>query len=237
MTLQEWRQFLGDLPYRTTCATVPSQLPAVVAPVPGPSPATTQGRATPIVYVAIGDGETTGMGLIASSQTYPALLAHYLPRTARSLILGSDYEVAGSARYFTLPRALAAHPTLVTIWVGWADLAVGTAPASYRADLDSLLAAFQRQHARVFIANMPDMRIVPYEYGGGQTLAQPAIAYNGIIAALAAKYGATVVDVYAASKLLFPHPELEGNQYAFNSQGEAVLAQIFYRVMHSHGAL
>jgi hypothetical protein len=56
-------------------------------------------------------------------------------------------------------------------------------------------------------------------------------------AALAAKHGATVVDLYSATSLLSPHPELQENQYIFNSRGEAVLAQIFYHVMHRHGAL
>jgi hypothetical protein len=68
-------------------------------------------------------------------------------------------------------------------------------------------------------------------------LARSARAYNAIIAAVADHRGATVVDLYAATNLLFPHPELQANAADFNTRGYAVEALVLYRVMHSHGAL
>jgi hypothetical protein len=212
----------------------------LIALAPGASRTPVLAHSAHIVYVAIGDVDTIGSATApeaAPTQTFPNLLARHLPHGARTLILGDFFGHIANIQQDTLPTALAAHPTLVTVWVGWADLSESTAPADYRASLDAILTALQRQHARVFIGNMLNMRIVPSDYYGGAGLVQPALVYNAIIAALAVKHGAIVVDLYANTALLYPHPELQADAYAFNSRGEAVMAQIFYRTMHAHHAL
>jgi hypothetical protein len=195
-----------------------------------------QANASRVVYVAIGDNNTIGEPpAVAASQTFPHVLARYLPRGARTLVLGSSSEALHDILTVDLAKALAARPTLVTIWETW-DFS--TPPAYYRATLDKILTAFKRQHARVFIGNMLDENLMPpISMYQGPGFEQVALAQNAIIAAVAAKDGATVVDIYANTKLLYPHPELQGNIEVFNSRGAAVLAQIFYRVMHSHGGL
>jgi hypothetical protein len=50
--------------------------------------------------------------------------------------------------------------------------------------------------------------------------------------------GIIVVDLYAATKLLYPHPEYYVPPFGrANARGCAAVANIFYRVMHRHHAL
>src|SRR5258708_215519 len=88
-----------------------------------PAQAATQHYTVHTVYVAIGDSLTEGDGTDdPTTQSYPALLAHHLPHGARYLNLASAGNMLSSAVIFDLPATLAAHPTLVTVWLGVPDL-------------------------------------------------------------------------------------------------------------------
>jgi lysophospholipase L1-like esterase len=206
----------------------------------GPVQAGGRAAVARVVYVALGDGTTNGDGGAGPFDgCYPALLARHLPRGAHFLNLASAANPLSSALVTDLPAALAAHPTLVTVWLGLVDLAYGsdTPPATYQADLDTLLTALQRTHARIFIANLPDLRL--FHDADSPHQATNGLAYNAIIAAEARRHGAVVVDVYAISKSIWGNPAmLAGEGYDVpNAQGQAVLASLFYSAMHSQGAI
>jgi lysophospholipase L1-like esterase len=215
-----------------------------------PAQAATQHHAARPVYVALGDSLTAGDGTgDPATQSYPALLARHLPRGAGFYNLGSEGNTLDAALLLDLPATLAERPTLVTVWLGVNDLMEGTPPATFRTDLDHLLTTLQRTHTRVFIANMPDLRHVPASYfaffdgvlgGGSRTAAAYAPvgrAYNSALAAVAARHGATVVDIYAATNSLWGRPELVSDGVHLNAQGYTILAHLFYGVMHAHGAI
>ena len=215
-----------------------------------PAQAATQRHAARPVYVALGASWTAGEGTDdPATQSYPALLARHLPRGAGYYNLGSNGNTLDAALSVDLPTALAERPTLVTVWLGDNDLMGGTTPATYRTDMDHLLAAFQRSHARVFVANVLDLSRVPASFfafydavlGGSRTAAAYAPvgrAYNSALAAVAARHGATVVDLYAATKGLWGRPELlYSDGIHLNAQGYAIVAHLFYGVMHAHGAI
>ncbi len=209
-----------------------------VAPVTGAPATQANADAARVVYVAMGDADTTGdngNGPIAAS--YPALLARHLPHGARYRNLASFENQISAALAIDLPTALAAHPTLVTVWFGPADLTYGgnTPPESFGKDLDTLLTALQRTRAHIFIANMPDLRL--FQDPDSRAQAKNGLAYNAIIAAEARRHAAVVINVYAASHTIWGHPALLGVYEVPNAKGQAVLASLFYRVMHSHGAL
>lgn len=201
-------------------------------------------RAARVVYVALGD-DTAGGDITATGETitYPGLIACHLPRGARFLSVaqgGSDLRLALAAQ---LPPALAAQPTLVTIWLFFSDLLEGTPPATYGVELDKILSAFAHTHAHVFVGNVFDLRALPPSTaaafpGGVAQYTAPTRAYNIVIAAVAAKHRATVVDFYAATRLLAPHPDFyDPGTAALNGRSYPVIATVFYRAMHSHGAL
>jgi acyl-CoA thioesterase I len=192
-----------------------------------------------IVFVALGDSSTRGRGAHdPSTDSYPAVLARRLPRDAVVLNLGTDGATVTSISKSELTKALAARPTLVTVWIGKNDLEGLLPEASYRAKLEYVLTAFQRIHAHVFVGNMPHLRFIS---GCGWRAARDtqklARAYNVAIGAVAARHGATVVDLFAATPALWGQPALRSGCFHLNTRGYAALAGVFYRVMHGAGAL
>jgi acyl-CoA thioesterase I len=209
--------------------------------------AATRGTA-PIVYAAMGDSFTYSVGADdPATQSYPAVLARHLPRGAHFLNVGISGASLDVDRTYQLPQALAAHATLVTIWIGHNPYPVGmgaassepAAVATEKAELDQMLTTLQGKHVRVFVANEPAFMV---GFNTPPSRADDALArtLNAAIAAAAARHRATVVDLYAVTKTIWGHPAYvvagDGEGH-LTAAGYKALAGVFYRVMHSHGAL
>ena len=117
-----------------------------------------------------------------------------------------------------LPQALTAHPTLVTVWMVGNDFRQCTPLADYQRDLDSLLGQLQSQtHAQVFVANAPDMSLLPAIRDGSPGLGaclrglNPAqiravvAQWNTVIDAVVAKHHQVLVDLFHSD--LAAHPD------------------------------
>jgi len=190
------------------------------------------------VYVAIGDSFTQGVGTHQpSTESFPALLARHLPHHACFLNLGVAGFTAEDARINELPKALAARVTLTTVWLGTNDVHNGISTSTFKSGLGSILRALHRNHVHVFVATLPNFKIVPVAVGDPSFSVQGR-ADNAVIVALAARYGATVVDVYSASPSLWGHHNLvTSDGIHLTAQGYSALADLFHGVMHAQGAL
>ena len=222
--------------YLHQCAGILSLILLFLAPLqPMRSAASAHGPT--VAYVALGDSLTFGLGADhPATSSYPALLARHLPPGSRVRNLAIPGITIADALDQELQAALAAHPTLATVWLGYSDITLATTPASYAKSLARLLASLRRQHARIFVANMPNPRIVPI------TALNPddhlARRYNALIAAAARRYGATVVDIYTNTSTVWGKPGLVTDDDLHpTTRGYAVLARIFFEVLHIHGAL
>lgn len=208
----------------------------LLAPLP-PMRGAASAHGPTVAYVALGDSLTFGFGADhPATSSYPALLARHLPLGSRVRNLAIPGITIADALDQELQAALAAHPTLATVWLGYNDITLATTPDSYAESLARLLSALQRQHTRIFVANMPNPRIVPI------TALNPddhlARRYNALIAATARRYGATVVDIYANTGAVWGKPGLVTDDDLHpTTRGYAVLARIFFEVLHLHGAL
>lgn len=220
-------------------------LTAACAEANGRAVAAPRYAAPSVVFVALGDSSTTCPDAPSpTTQSYPALLARHLPKGARyrNLAINHDDTDLVGVIGTQLPVALHVRPTLVVIWVVFHDLLPeATSPTVYRRELDQLLAPLQRIHAHVFIANVPDMRTFPAPYLPNPTARRQYVqrgrAFNLAIAAVAARRGAIVVDMDAATRRVFSARYLVPPYGRFNARGCAAAASTFYSVMHSHGAL
>jgi hypothetical protein len=130
---------------------------------------------------------------------------------------------------------------VASLWFGPDDLEKycgGPLPVkAFTTGLEHMLAALQRQRVRMFVANLPDMRLVPATALGGDTNnALRGDRYNAIVADLVKRHGAILVDIRKATRSLYTRPAYQTGP-DFNARGEAVLARLFYQVMHVHGAL
>jgi lysophospholipase L1-like esterase len=188
-------------------------------------------RSFPFVYVAIGASDSYGVGTDEPArESWPAVLARYLPPGTHFVNLGVPGILLHRAIEVELPVALDAHPTLVTVWLAVNDLAAGVPLPQYRHDLGVLLRTLrQATHARVLIANVPDLTLLP-AFRTYRGLGPVVVAWNAAIAAEARAHGATVVDVYARWRDLALHPEYVGPDGLHpTAEGYRRLAELFWR--------
>jgi lysophospholipase L1-like esterase len=134
--------------------------------------------------------------------------------------LGVPGSTVAEAMTQQAPDAVRLAPALATVWLNVNDLLSGVSPGDYERRLAGLVHQLRRGGAtKVLLANTPPLDQLPaYRAclpGGretracrlpdrGRLLPQPAqlnsliAAYNGAIARVAAREGATLVDLHAA---------------------------------------
>lgn len=224
-----------------------------------PSNITTAPRATATAtppatygYVAMGASDAVGVGADdPNTQGYVPLLIAELPTTVRPLNLGVSGIVLHDALKQELPQAIAAQPKLVTVWLVGNDFRSCAPLTQYGADLDALLTALQTQtHAQVFVANTPDMSLLPYfaqqhaPLGGacvqGATPEQVhalVLQWNAVINPIIARHGDVLVDLYNSD--LVGHPEYISPRDGFHpsSKGYVRLAEAFWAQITAHKAV
>ena len=191
-------------------------------PAPKTSPPLTFG-----VYAAIGASETVGIGTQdPPREAFPERLFQLLGPGTVLYNFGIARETTQAAVRDELQPALAVHPALATVWLNVDDLIAGVSLDDYESRLDAIVGALHRAGARVLVANTPQLEHLP-AYAAcrpnpppgsvqcplGSVVLPPAdqvvadeTAYNAAIAAVAAREGATLVDLYAAGDVPDQHP-------------------------------
>ena len=200
-----------------------------------------------MVYVALGASDAVGVGATDPNQTaYIPLLIRRLPPHAEALNLGVSGYTVHQALVDELPPALAAHPSLVTVWLVGNDFRQCTPLANYQRDLDTLLGQLESQtQAQVFVANAPDMSQLPAIRDGsaaclrGNTPAQIRAVveqWNAVIAGVVAKHHDTLVDLFHSD--LAAHPEyISSDGFHPTDAGYRILANLFWQQISAHHAV
>ena len=201
-----------------------------------------RGYASRAVYVALGASDTVGIGAANPARdNWTAQLARRLPSGSRYVNLGHSGATLSDALALELPAALKARPTLVTVWLAVNDINALVSPDDYGVQLNHLLAALHRARARVYVGNVPDLTLVPAYIDAGVSAAdvnQIVHMYNKVIADACARHGATLVDLYAASKpVLHNLKNVGADGFHPSTRGYTLLANLFYQVMHRDGAI
>jgi lysophospholipase L1-like esterase len=189
-----------------------------------------------LTYVAIGASDTFGLGADdPETQNWASDLATMLGPGVHLINLGIPGLVLHQALDAELPVAIDAHPNLITIWLAVNDLGNNVPLDSYAHDLDLMLTRLQAgaPHARILIANVPDLRLVPYfDYINPQILYAKVQSYNAIIDAAAQRHHVTLVDLFSRWKELRQHPEyISGDGFHPSTLGYAKLAGLFYQII------
>jgi acyl-CoA thioesterase I len=205
----------------------------LIAPSPSAASAVASARARGgLVYVAIGASETVGVGASDPSRDgwVPQLAQLLGPRTlVRNL--GVSGTLLSTATKDQLPVAVQEQPDLVTVWLAVNDLNAHVPLERYSADLDTLLASLARQTpARVLVGNVPDLPRVPaYQAVDPVSLRAELERWNTVIAEVAGRHGAVVVDLYAGYAEVGSHPEyISADGFHPSTAGYARLGEMFY---------
>jgi acyl-CoA thioesterase I len=187
-----------------------------------------------LTYVALGASDTYGIGADdPQTENWPTDLSTLLGGQIHLINLGVPNIDVHNALGVELPVALDAHPGLITVWLAVNDLADNVPVASYTHDLDLLLTHLRTAlpNARIAIANVPDITLLPrFKSYNAQTLRTKILAYNTVIASIAARHSALLVDLYHSD--LAQHPEyISGDGFHPSTIGYSQVAQLFYQVL------
>jgi lysophospholipase L1-like esterase len=193
-----------------------------------------------LTYVAIGASDTFGIGADdPSTENWAADLAAKIGSGVRLVNLGIPGITLHEALTAEVPVAIDAHPDLVTIWLALNDLANNVPIDSYTRDLDLLLTRVQAAapHARIAIANVPDLTLLPYfNSTDPQTLYVQIQSYNDAIASVAKRHSVIVVDLYQKWQELRSHPEyISSDGLHPGTLGYTQIADLFYQALQVQG--
>ncbi|HLX59289.1 MAG TPA: GDSL-type esterase/lipase family protein [Ktedonobacteraceae bacterium] len=194
----------------------------------------------PVVYVALGASDAVGVGSnVPVSQGYVPLVAAHLPKGSHALDLGISGIQLRDALTAELPLALSTSPDLITVWLVANDFIGGVTYDDYMQNLGTLLSQLRgRTHARIFMADLPDLTRLPAF--AGDTAAQKAQMlqeiqrWNAGIAQQAARYGVTLVDLFSHGSEITAHPEyISGDGFHPSPAGYARLANLFWQAIQA----
>ncbi|HEX8728186.1 MAG TPA: SGNH/GDSL hydrolase family protein, partial [Ktedonobacterales bacterium] len=103
------------------------------------APAATATPHSAVRYVAIGASDAVGVGASnPNTSAYVPILISRLPKGSYALNLGIDGETLSRALNDELPQAIAAHPTLITVWLVGNDFKGCVPLQQYGVDLNTL---------------------------------------------------------------------------------------------------
>jgi lysophospholipase L1-like esterase len=130
-----------------------------------PRRTTTSAEATPDpqVYVAVGASETVGVGADdPATQAWPVVLHRRALPEATFVDVGVSGATVGDALTGQLPRALAADPDVVTVWLAVNDALSLVPVGDYEAELGRLVHALrQGGRTEVLVGNVPPLERLP----------------------------------------------------------------------------
>lgn len=221
----------------------------------------------PGVFVAVGASETVGAGadIDRLRDAWPAAFyARSLPRATVYYNLGIGGETTAAALNDELPRALALHPTLVSVWLNVDDLGAGVSAADYEAELGTMIHALRQQgRAKVLVANTPVLDGLPLvrfclaegpppsnqtsggcplTLAGGVQLTPRLLdtsvdAYNQATARVVAAQGAILVDLHGQGDVGALHPDYVDREDGFHpsDRGHAAVAAVFGAALRAAG--
>lgn len=189
-----------------------------------------------ITYVAIGASDTFGIGTSDPySENWPTDLTDKLNQKVHLINLGIPGITLHDALSLELPIALDSHPKLITIWLGVNDIADKVSIASYSHDLDLMLTRLQSRapSARILIANIPDLTLLPYFASYNQQGLQQVIdEYNLTISQEVQRHHVILVNMSQQNYNLRQHPEYISNDGLHPTDlGYLQIAELFYKTL------
>ena len=212
-------------------------------------PTPTVKPAAGVRYVALGASDAVGVGASDPNTTaYVPILISRLPKGSTALNLGISGETLHGALADELPQAIAAKPTLITVWLVGNDFKDCVPLQQYGADLNTLLTTLQQQtQAKVFVANAPDFSALPAvqaQAASGSFCGAPgslasvrslAQQWNVVINAAVAAHHDTLVDLFNTD--LDSHPGyVSGDGFHPSDAGYLALANLFWAAITAQGA-
>jgi len=196
-------------------------------------------RVRPLVYVALGASDAVGVGATdpATDGWVPQLHSKMPPGT-QLVNLGVSGSLLRDALTQQLPVAVDVQPDIVTVWLAVNDFNARVPLEDYTAQLDTLLRELrQRTSARIAVANVPDLSVVPaYRAIDPRVLRAEIARWNEAIARVCRQHGVLLVDLSGTWQELAANPDyVSTDGFHPSSTGYRRLAEIFWEAMVQSG--
>ena len=190
---------------------------------------------TSLVYAALGDSLSAGVGTDNYQEVLPYLLAEKFAGGDKTVILKnysiSGMKTAGIIASF-LPAAINNSPDIITLLIGVNDIHDKVSVAKFAENYEEILRRLrQGTRAEIYVINIPfigadSLMLPPYQsLFDGRTR-----EFNEIIKDLAAKYSVKYIDLYTPTVDLFKR---SGDHYSSDlfhpsAAGYKLWAEIIY---------
>ncbi len=198
-------------------------------------------QARPLVYVALGASDAVGIGATdpAHDGWVPQLHSRMPPGT-QLVNLGVSGSLLRDALVQQLPVAIDARPDIVTVWLVVNDFNARVPLDEYVAQLDTLLSELrQKTNARLAVANIPDLTVVPaYRSIDPRALRAEIARWNEAIARVCAQHSVLLVDLSSTWHELATNPDyISADGFHPSSTGYRRLADVFWDALVRGGLL
>jgi len=187
-----------------------------------------------IIYVALGDSLSAGVGAEKMEDSFPYLLAEKMARAGKITLHARAIpgELTSNLLSDLVPLAIKDNPDIITLLIGVNDLHDFISARSFRADYDKVLERLtQETAAKIYVINIPfigadKMMLPPYQVAFDLQTRE----FNSIIKELAARYSVDYIDLYTPTVSLF---KKSGDHYSADlfhpsAAGYKIWADIIY---------
>jgi len=197
--------------------------------------ANNEAASSTLVYVALGDSLSAGVGASSYEESFPYILGSYLAGNDYRLTLENLAVPGARTEYLAstlVPEALAADPDIVTLLIGINDIHGQVGLKQFRENYDSILNRLTNESkAQIYVINLP--------YIGAPNLLLPpyraffdleARRYNKAIEELCLRYGVPYLDLYSKTEGLFKENGPHYSPYFFHpsAEGYRIWADLIY---------
>ncbi len=168
----------------------------------------TNSRVKPLVYSALGDSLTAGVGVNNYQESYPYLLATKLSASGRVIELhdrGIPGERSSGLITNLLPLAIKDQPDIVTLFIGINDIHGLISAQTFKKNYNTILEALStKTTAKIYVINLPylgapNLILFPYT----AILNWRTQEFNHIIKKLATQYSVHYIDLYTPTLVSF----------------------------------
>jgi lysophospholipase L1-like esterase len=187
-----------------------------------------------LIYAALGDSLTSGMGLNNYEESFPYLLAKDLSNNGKKITL-ENFSYPG---YRTddlienlLDQAIAAKPEIITLLIGINDIHGFYSKEKFKKNYQFILERLTKEtKAKIYAISLPfigaDIFLPPFNYYSGRQ----TIEFNKIIKELAEKYGIEYIDIAEPTKAVFAQKGIYYAADAFHpsATGQALWEKIIF---------
>ncbi len=199
---------------------------------------TSKNPAESVLYAALGDSLSAGMGADSYQQSYPYLVAEKLAAKGSAVTL-KDFAVSGAKTDDVikdqLTEAITNKPNIITLLIGVNDIHGNISKTNFQKNYEQILTQLTKNtSAKVYAISIP--------YIGSNTLFLPPYQFyfnfktkefNGVIKKLAAAYNVKYIDIYTPTINLFTKsgPQYSADLFHPSADGYKLWAEIISKAL------